>query len=119
MNHPRHQLDDALGTALRYSMMAALADGTELSFPILRDALEADDSAVSKSMVLLEKAGYVAVRKGYANNRPRTWLSATDEGRAAFARHTRALQAIAAGAGVPAAGRRSASASLQSRPGMA
>jgi hypothetical protein len=33
----------------------------------------------------LGAAGYLAVRKGYVGNRPRTWLTATDAGAAAGA----------------------------------
>jgi len=96
--HPRHQLDDALLTPLRFSVMAALRGDVEVDFSTLRDLLETDDSALSKAISTLNTAGYVSVRKGFVGNRPRTWLTATDAGIAAMRIHVAALQAIAAGA---------------------
>jgi DNA-binding MarR family transcriptional regulator len=95
--HPRHDLDDALLTPLRFSVMAALRADLEIDFATLRDLLETDDSALSKAISTLGAAGYVTVRKGYAGNRPRTWLSGTDAGAVAMRIHVAALQAIAAG----------------------
>lgn len=39
---------------------------------------------LSKQVALLERAGYVRVEKGRVGRRPRTWLSLTDEGIAAY-----------------------------------
>jgi DNA-binding MarR family transcriptional regulator len=44
---------------------------------------------------LLERAGYVEVKKGYVGKRPRTWLMLTSVGEAAFNEHLLALRAIA------------------------
>ena len=96
-HHPRHDLDDALLTPLRFSVMAALRAEVEVDFATLRDVLETDDSALSKAISTLAAAGYLAVRKGYLGNRPRTWLTATADGVAAMRIHVAALQAIAAG----------------------
>jgi len=100
-SHPRHDLDDALHTPLRFSVMAALRADVEIDFGTLRDLLETDDSALSKAISTLGAAGYLTVRKGYVGNRPRTWLTATEAGAAAMRIHVAALQAIAAGAREP------------------
>lgn len=94
MAHPRHELDSALLTPVRLSLMAALADGVELDFAALRDVIEADDSAVSKGLAHLERLGYVRITKGYVGSRPRTWVRASTKGTRALARHTAALRAI-------------------------
>ena len=101
--HPRHALDDALLTPLRFSLMAALGTDAEIDFATLRELLETDDSALSKAIATLSAAGYVLVRKGYVANRPRTWLKATPGGQAAMRVHVAALQAIATGATTSAA----------------
>lgn len=93
--HPRHQLDDALLTPVRFSMMAALSSGLEIDFATLRDLIETEDSALSKAVSRLQEAGYVTVRKGYVAKTPRTWLKATSAGVKAFDVHSAALQAIA------------------------
>jgi DNA-binding MarR family transcriptional regulator len=95
--HPRHRLDDAFATPLRFSLMAALRVDTEIDFATLRGALEADDSPLSKAIAALTDAGYVTARKGYAARRPRTWVRATRRGVAAFEGHLAALREIAAG----------------------
>lgn len=95
MSHPRHRLDELINTPVRFSLMAALADGAEVEFRLLRDSLEISDSLLSQHIRVLERSGYVAVRKGYAGKRPRTWLSATATGTAAFEAHYAALRAIA------------------------
>lgn len=92
--HPRHGLDDALLTPVRLSLMAALPGDDELDFATLRDLLEVDDSALSKGITHLERAGYVRVTKGYNGTRPRTWVSSTPAGRSALAGHVAALRAI-------------------------
>ncbi len=98
--HPRHQLDDALLTPVRFSMMAALAGDVaiEIDFTTLRNIIETDDSALSKAVSRLHEAGYLTVRKGYVANKPRTWLKATPAGVAALGIHSAALQAIVGGA---------------------
>lgn len=98
MAHPRHQLDDAFMTPVRLSLMAALGPEHELDFATIRDLLEADDSAVSKAVAYLERAGYVRVTKGYVGSRPRTWVAATSRGYQAYLSHLVALRAITAGA---------------------
>ena len=92
--HPRHQLDDTLLTPVRYSTMAALGNGSEVDFATLRDLIETDDSSLSKAVSRLETTGYVAVRKGYVANKPRTWVRATAAGLKALRVHSAALHAI-------------------------
>lgn len=96
MTHPRHDLDPAFQTPIRLSLMAALGQAAHVDFGTLRDLIEADDSAVSKGLTVLERAKYVKTTKGYVANRPRTWVTATSRGRSAYRRHLDALRAIAA-----------------------
>lgn len=95
MNHPRHELDDVIHSPVRLSIAAALAAADKVEFGFLRDTVEITDSALSKQIAVLEKAGYVKVTKGYIGKRPRTWLALSKAGRDAYARHLAALRAIA------------------------
>lgn len=95
MAHPRHDLDPAFQTPMRFSLVAALGKDTEVDFGTLRDMLEASDSALSKAVAHLEAAGYLKVVKGYVGNRPRTWVRITSQGQKAFHRHIQALRSIA------------------------
>lgn len=97
MPHPRHRLDDAFGTPVRLSLMAALGRAAEIDFPKLSALLEADPSVLSKAVTRLQRAGYVKVTKGYAGNRPRTWIRTTATGRRAYREHLAALREITEG----------------------
>lgn len=101
MRHPRSRLDETIHSPVRFSVMAALAAADQVEFRFVRDAVEVSDSALSKQVSVLEKAGYVKVGKFAVGRRTRTSLSLTHEGRTAFAGHVQALKAIAEGAGAP------------------
>ncbi|UQX02177.1 transcriptional regulator [Streptomyces sp. RerS4] len=93
--HPRHGLAPLLASAVRLSIVAALASVEKAEFAYVRDLVEITDSALSKQVCRLEEAGWVRVEKGRLGRRPRTWLYLTDEGTAAYRRHVAALTAIA------------------------
>ncbi|WP_440708858.1 winged helix-turn-helix domain-containing protein [Herbiconiux sp. YIM B11900] len=98
-HHPRHRLDDLLQNPVRFSIMAALDRAATLSFKEVRDAVEITDSALSKQVSALETAGYLAVGKSFAGKMPRTSLTLTREGRAAWRGHLATLREIAGGLG--------------------
>jgi DNA-binding MarR family transcriptional regulator len=95
--HARHRLDEVIHSPVRFSIVAALEGVDEAEFARVRDVVEISDSVLSKQATQLEAAGYVKIRKGYVGKRPRTWLSLTSQGRAAYRRHLEALRAIAGG----------------------
>ena len=94
--HARHQLDSAMKSPIRFSIVASLANVDEASFGRVRDSVEISDAVLSKQAAALEELGYIKIRKGYVGKRPRTWLSLTSTGRSTFNRHVTALLAIAA-----------------------
>ncbi|RMB61690.1 winged helix-turn-helix domain-containing protein [Tessaracoccus antarcticus] len=94
-SHPRHRLDDLLHAPIRFSIIATLGGADNAEFSFVRDTIEVSDSVLSKQVSTLEAAGYVKVKKGYVGKRPRTWLSLTPSGRAAFEKHLEALREIA------------------------
>ena len=94
-SHPRHGLDELLNHPVRLSIVAALSDVARAEFALVREAVEITDAMLSKQVALLESAGYVGVDKGRVGRRTRTWLNLTEEGRAVYAKHVAALEAIA------------------------
>ena len=96
-HHARHRLDEAIASPVRLSLVAALARVDEAEFSHVRDRIEVSDSTLSRHAAQLEGVGYVRVRKGHVGKRPRTWLSLTPAGRAAWTKHLAALRAIADG----------------------
>ena len=92
--HARFRLDEVIHAPVRFSIVAALAHVEEADFAAVRDAVQVSDSVLSKQVTLLERAGYVEVKKGYVGKRPRTWLKLTPVGEAAFNGHLQALRAL-------------------------
>jgi DNA-binding MarR family transcriptional regulator len=95
-NHPRFALDDVLMSSVRFSIVAALAEGHRVEFAFLRDIIEVSDSVLSKQVTLLESEGMVKAHKGYVGKRPRTWLSITTNGAKRYGQHVKALEAVIA-----------------------
>ena len=95
--HPRHRLNDVIHSPVRFSIMAALAGAESLDFKDLRDSIQVSDSVLSKQLAVLEQAGYVKIRKGFAGKMPRTSASVSAAGRAAWEGHLQTLRDIAGG----------------------
>ncbi|MFF2076437.1 transcriptional regulator [Kitasatospora sp. NPDC058162] len=87
-------LDPLLQHATRLTVLAFLDACREAEFGAVRDHCEVSDSVLSKAATTLEEAGYLTVKKGYVGKRPRTWLAATGEGRAALAAHLAELHRL-------------------------
>jgi DNA-binding MarR family transcriptional regulator len=91
------ELDDIIHQPLRLRIMAALnalpaAHGLE--FAKLKKLTGATDGNLGAHIETLAKAGYVAVVKAFVGRKPQTTVSATAEGRGAFARHVAYLKQI-------------------------
>jgi DNA-binding MarR family transcriptional regulator len=86
--------DELIHAPTRLSLVALLAASEYAEFRFLRDELELSDSALSKQLARLERAGYVDVHKGFVGKRPRTVLRLTRRGHAAFRSHVAALDEI-------------------------
>ena len=93
--------DEIIHQPVRLRVMAALtAPGCEaegLDFTRLKKLTGATDGNLGAHIDHLARAGYVAATKAFVGRRPRTTVSATPEGRAAFARHVAFLREIIAG----------------------
>ncbi|MFE4975611.1 transcriptional regulator [Kitasatospora sp. NPDC056651] len=91
-------LDPLLQHPTRLTVLAFLSACQEAEFGAVRDHCEVSDSVLSKAATALEEAGYLAVKKGYVGKRPRTWLTATGQGRAALTAHLAELRRLVAAA---------------------
>ena len=91
---PFLQLDRVIHEKGRLAIMSMLAASPELSFTELRDALEMTDGNLTSHMRTLQEAGYVAVAKSYATNRPLTTCSLTPAGKKAFTNYINLLEQI-------------------------
>lgn len=96
MAGPPEQLDPLIHEPARFSIMALLAPSVPLEFQFLRKAVELSESALSKHLAALSRAGYVELQKHMVGKPRRTTVQLTDTGRRAFDRHVCALEQIIA-----------------------
>ena len=90
-------LDPVIHQPARLQIMAALEalrEGDSVEFTFLRELLGLTDGNLGAHLRRLEEAGYLSVEKTFVDRKPRTFVSLSVEGRAAFKRHVRALEAI-------------------------
>jgi len=88
--------DAVLHPPARLQIAAVLAQAQDAEFALLKDITGVSDSVMSKHLAALSEAGYIALRKANSGGRQRTWANLTSSGRAAFRRHVKALEALAA-----------------------
>ncbi len=90
-------LNETIHQPVRLRIMAALVTlkaGDEVDFTYLRDLLDVTDGNLGAHLRKLEEAGYILVNKVFVERKPRTYVSATPEGRQVFREHVAALEAI-------------------------
>jgi DNA-binding MarR family transcriptional regulator len=91
------ELNETIHQPVRLRIMAALVtlgSADEVDFTYLRDLLEVTDGNLGAHLRKLEEAGYIAVNKTFVERKPRTYVSATAEGRRVFQEHVAALESI-------------------------
>jgi DNA-binding MarR family transcriptional regulator len=91
------ELNETIHQTVRLRIMAALVTlgaTDEVDFTYLRDLLEVTDGNLGAHLRKLEEAGYIAINKTFVERKPRTFVSATPEGRRVFKEHVAALQSI-------------------------
>ena len=91
------ELNELIHQPARLRIMASLwslGTGERMDFRTLRDVLDFTDGNLGAHLVKLETAGYVHVEKTFLGRKPRTLVSLTSAGRAAFDEHVAALRAL-------------------------
>ncbi len=91
------ELDSLIHQPVRLQIMAALCQlgpREQVDFGFLKSRLALTDGNLGAHLMSLENAAYIAVEKTFVARRPKAYIAATASGRAAFASHVTALQAI-------------------------
>jgi DNA-binding MarR family transcriptional regulator len=91
------ELNETIHQTVRLRIMAALvtlAPNEEVEFTYLRDLLEVTDGNLGAHLRKLEEAGYIIINKTFVERKPRTYVSATANGRKVFSEHVAALESI-------------------------
>jgi DNA-binding MarR family transcriptional regulator len=91
------ELNDIIHQPVRLRIMATLVtleQNDEVDFIYLRDLLDVTDGNLGAHLRKLEEAGYITINKTFVERKPRTYVSATAEGRKVFQEHVAALESI-------------------------
>jgi DNA-binding MarR family transcriptional regulator len=91
------QPDNLIHQPVRLKIMAALkalALGEKIEFVRLKALVDATEGNLGAHIQTLEQAGYVAVEKDFAGNRPRTRIALTRTGQHAFENYVAYLHGI-------------------------
>jgi DNA-binding MarR family transcriptional regulator len=91
------QLDPIIHQPARLQIMSALCQlsGNErVDFSTMKDLIGLTDGNLGAHLATLESKGYVALSKEFVVRKPKTFISVTPAGRAAFTSHVAALRAI-------------------------
>jgi DNA-binding MarR family transcriptional regulator len=90
-------LNETIHQPVRLRIMAVLVTlgaEEEVDFSYLRDLLEVTDGNLGAHLRKLEEAGYIKINKEFVERKPRTFISASPEGRKVFNEHVAALESI-------------------------
>jgi DNA-binding MarR family transcriptional regulator len=94
VTHPTRSLSEVVHQRHRLGILTVAREVDQVEFGYLRDTLDLTPGNLSRHLTVLEEAGLVAVEKGYAGRRPRTWVRITPQGRAALDDELRLLRRL-------------------------
>ncbi|CAL9453162.1 hypothetical protein SUDANB58_02494 [Streptomyces sp. enrichment culture] len=92
--HPTQALDDTVHQRVRLGILAIAREADRVEFGFLKRQLAVTDGNLSRHLKVLEESGMIALEKGYAGRRPRTWIALTRDGAQALDAELRALRAL-------------------------
>ena len=94
MTHPTGALSDVVHHRHRLGILTIASEAGQVEFGYLRQALDLTAGNLNRHLAVLEDAGLVAIVKGYAGRRPKTWVRITRRGRKALAGEMAVLEGL-------------------------
>jgi len=88
------ELNAVIHERTRLAIMSYLIPARKATFSELKEGLHLTDGNLNLHMKVLEKHGYVDVRKEFVRRRPRTTYEITSRGRREFASYVARLESI-------------------------
>jgi len=76
------------------SALCQLKEDTRVDFSYLKDLIGLTDGNLGAHLATLEGKGYIALTKEFVMRKPKTFISVTPAGRAAFNGHVSALKSL-------------------------
>jgi DNA-binding MarR family transcriptional regulator len=93
-DHPANGLDDVVHQRVRLGILAVAQQARRVEFTYLRTTLDLTAGNLSQHLTVLDKAGLIAIEKGYEGKRARTWIELTKAGKQALRDEIATLKAL-------------------------
>lgn len=74
------------------TLLVSLPPSDLLAFGFIQEQLRLTPGNLTIHLRKLSQAGYLSITKEFIDSKPRTWISATDDGRTAFANYLANLE---------------------------
>jgi DNA-binding HxlR family transcriptional regulator len=88
------RLDRIIHEPARLLILTALFPVARMEYLRLQREWKFKQGSLSSHLAVLEKAGYVAIEKGFKGKYPQTWCGMTKKGREAFAPYAQMLKDV-------------------------
>jgi len=85
-------INKAFESKVRLGIMSALMVNEEIDFTTLKSLLDLTDGNLASHTRSLEELGYIQSKKQFIGRKPNTTFQMTENGRAAFSEHLKALE---------------------------
>ena len=92
MNNIFKSFNPVFENRVRLAVMSILAVNDRMEFNALKEMLDLTDGNLASHIAMLEKNGYLAVKKRFVGKKPQTSYTATPAGKRAFEQHLAALE---------------------------
>ena len=92
MNMSLEHINKAFESKVRLGIMSALMVNEEIDFSTLKSLLDLTDGNLASHTRSLEELGYIQSKKQFIGRKPNTTFQMTENGRAAFSEHLKALE---------------------------
>ncbi|MBR3520533.1 MAG: transcriptional regulator [Paludibacteraceae bacterium] len=92
MNLSLEHINKAFESKVRLGIMSALMVNEEIDFTTLKSLLDLTDGNLASHTRSLEELGYIQSKKQFIGRKPNTTFQMTENGRAAFSEHLKALE---------------------------
>lgn len=93
-DHPANGLDDVVHQRVRLGILTVAQQARRVEFTYLRTTLDLTAGNLSQHLNVLDKAGLIAIEKGYEGKRARTWIELTKAGKRALEDEIATLKAL-------------------------
>jgi DNA-binding HxlR family transcriptional regulator len=88
------KLNKVFDNRVRLGIMSAVVANGDIDFNSLKELLDLTDGNLASSLKLLEREGYVKVKKQFVGKKPNTRYTCTVIGRKAFSDHLDTLEQL-------------------------